>query len=835
MPAPASLQTLGVLALCATLVSLALFVLFHNRGAAENRRFALSAMTIAGWIVCISFSLQAQAPDTIVTLGRLGFAFASAIPFSLLWMFDAFSADSARKHKLKIILPAASCAVFVVLSLSPWIVTGARIQPGRASFIYGPAHRAFGIYFLLCFLLALFTLWRTIRSASGTRKLQLRYLLLGILLGGAGAISTNLIIPLIWKTSRYSFLGPYFSLLVVSFSAHAIIRYRLMDITVVIRQGVVYVSAIIASVSVFLGIAQFYKQASGSDTSSIALAEALALAIIVAIVFQPLKSWIERSFNRYVYREKYDFQRTIREASREISRTLDLESLLQYLTVTIEGTFKAEQVTVYLHDVAKRGYTARQRPTSPSWAKRAFNSSISEQAALVSFMRQARRPLVHEEAIRDPDNQLLAGAALELRALGGDVVFPLSDDHFLAGMLVVGPKRSGDPYFAEDIDLLSTLVNQAAVAMKNAHLYREVVLVNEYVDNILSTMASGVIAVDASGHLSLSNPAAEQLTGMRLRKRPGFSYNELPLALAGPLRDTLVEGRAYSQLETSLQTPDGAILPLVYSTAPLEDRDGTRHGALVVFSDLSRLKELEREKHRAERLASFGSLASGVAHEIKNPLVAIRTFAELLPERFADVDFRDDFSKVVVREIDRIDNLVARLRGIASAPQHQTGSIDLRQPIADTLRLLRGQLEQSRTTVRHLVEDDAPFVAIEDAQLKQLFLNIFQNALEAMGIGGELAIRISRTHGSGSPWILVEVSDTGPGMPESVRTHVFDPFFTTKATGSGLGLAICRSIVDAHRGTIRAENNRNAPGTTIVLELPAADAPSETLQSVVRG
>lgn len=834
MLATMSLQTLGVLALCATLVSLALFVFFHNRKAAENRRFALAALTIAGWIICISFSLVARTTDTTIGLGRLGFAFASIIPFSLLWMFDAFSTDSGRRLKLKILIPGIACATFVLLSISPWIVAGASIQPDRASFIYGPAHRAFGVYFLLCFLLALFTLGQTIRSAAGTRKLQLRYLLLGILLGGAGAISTNLIIPLLWRTSKYSFLGPYFSLLVVSFSAHAIIRYRLMDIRVVIRKGVVYVSAIIASVSVFLGIAQLYKLSSGFDTSRIPLAEALVLAIIIAIVFQPLKSWIQRSFNRYVYREEYNFQRTIREASREISSTLDLESLLQYLSDTIESTFKAEQVTVYLQNTGLKGYIARQRPRSPSWTRTASSSPISHQSALVTFMTQEQRPLVHEEAIRDTDHVLLAAAALELRALGGDVVFPLIDERSLAGMLVIGPKRSGDPYFAGDIDLLSTLVNQAAVAMKNAHLYREVVRVNEYVDNILSTMASGVIAVDASGQLTLSNPAAERLTGMRLRL-PNLSYNELPLTLAGPLRETLTEGKAYSQLETSIQTPEGLMLPLVYSTASLQDKDGTTHGALIVFSDLSRLKELEREKHRAERLASFGSLASGVAHEIKNPLVAIRTFAELLPERFADVDFRDDFSKVVVREIDRIDNLVARLRGIASAPQVQTGSVDMRQSISDTLKLLRGQLEQSHTTVRYVVEDEAPFVTIEDAQLRQLFLNIFQNALEAMGSDGELSIRVARTHSSGSAWILVEVSDTGPGMPESVKTHVFDPFFTTKATGSGLGLAICRSIVDAHRGTIRAENNSVSSGTTIIVELPAADTAAERLQSVVRG
>jgi signal transduction histidine kinase len=267
----------------------------------------------------------------------------------------------------------------------------------------------------------------------------------------------------------------------------------------------------------------------------------------------------------------------------------------------------------------------------------------------------------------------------------------------------------------------------------------------------------------------------------------------------------------------------------------LQDRDGSTHGALIVFSDLSRLKELEHEKQRAERLASFGALASGVAHEIKNPLVAIRTFAELLPERFADVDFRDDFSKVVVREIDRIDNLVARLRGIASAPQQQTRSVDVRQPMSETLKLLRGQLEQSRTTVRYASEDEAPFVTIEDAQLKQLFLNILQNALEAMGHGGELSIRVARTQSSGSNWILVEFSDTGPGMSEAVKTHIFDPFFTTKPTGSGLGLAICRSIVDAHRGIIRAENNSASTGTTITIELPAADSAAETLLGTVRG
>lgn len=827
------MQTLGVLLLSATLVALALFVLLHNRYAAENRRFALAALAIAGWIIGISFALGSNRPVVVVALGRLGFAFASVIPFALLWMFDAFSIEATRRRRLVTILAGSACLAFVALSVSPWIVAGADVSSERTTFVHGPAHKLFAVYFLLCFVMALYTLWRTMQSAAGVRKLQLRYLLLGILLGGTGAITTNLILPLALKTSRYSVLGPYFSLLVVSFSAHAIIRHRLMDIRVAIRQGVIYVSAILASILVFVAVAKLSRLASGLDTTALPLTEALVLATLVAIIFQPLKAWIQRSFNRYVYREKYDFQRTIREASRQLSSTLDLRSLLRSLSATIEDTFKAETVSVYLLSPTERSYVPQtsSTPFSPWNSSTSLQKSIPGNAPIVSFMLRQRRPLVQEEALRE-EGHAHSEAARMLHDLRGAVAFPLFEEHSLAGILVVGPKKSGDPYFTEDIDLLSTLVGQAAVALKNAHLYREVVLVNEYVDNILSTMASGVIAVDATGSVSLFNRAAERLTGLSFDRRFHRSYNELPLALVEPLRATLLERKALSQLETSIHTPSGLALPLVFSTAPLQGKDGSTHGALIVFSDLSKLKELEHEKQRAERLASFGSLASGVAHEIKNPLVAIRTFAELLPERFSDIDFREDFSKVVVREIDRIDNLVARLRGIASAPQQQTGAVDLRKPISDTLKLLRGQLEQSRTLVR-FAADEEPFpVSMDDAQLKQLFLNLFQNALEAMGSDGELNIRVSRTQISGTSTIVLEVSDTGPGMPDSVKAHIFEPFFTTKPTGSGLGLAICRSIVDAHRGSIRAEDNHPEPGTTIVVELPAAGDGADALQPV---
>ncbi|HXB03874.1 MAG TPA: ATP-binding protein, partial [Candidatus Angelobacter sp.] len=699
------------------------------------------------------------------------------------------------------------------------------------NFLYGPAHRWFGIYFLLCFATGIYTLAKASSQALGTTRVQLRYLLLGISLTGAGAITTNLVIPVLWKTSRYSLLGPYFSLLFFSFSAHAIIRHRLMDIRVFIRKSAVYVSAIIASGIIFVLAAQPLARAAGyQHGDSVHPGTALVIALLLAIAFQPLKGWIQLYMNRYVYRESYDYQRTVREVTKSLSTILDLQSLLQYLTATIENTLKVETVVVYIWDPSRRTFV----PRPPNESARRLNLSsiaeLTESSPLLTFLRIEQRFLAREEADVDAAPALVRAAAQHLAALGGEIAFPLVNDSTVTGLMVFGPKRSGDPYFNEDIDLLSTLTSQAAVAMQNAQLYRQVVLANEYLDNILSTMESGVIAVDATGRVSRVNPAAERLTGLDSRFLAAASCADLPAMLALPLRETLSDGKARPQFEIAIDRTIGP-LPLVCSTATLQSKDGTTEGALIVFSDLTRIKDLESEKRTAERLAAFGALASGIAHEIKNPLVAIRTFAELLPERFSDIDFREDFSKVVVREIDRIDNLVARLRGIATAPQQQLGSVDVRHPLSETLKLLRGQLEQTRTTVRNTSEDTALFVTIDDAQLKQLFLNLFQNAIEAMGHDGEICIDISRKESAGATVVVIEISDTGPGISDSARNHIFEPFFTTKPTGSGLGLAICRSIVDAHRGSIRAQNNLNRPGTTIVVELPVADGATLALQA----
>lgn len=815
------LPTLGILLLCTAHICLGTLVVLHNRRALVNRLFGFLVVTIVGWILTIFFALSTTDLQHRLWLSRAGFAFASSIPFALIWMFHAFSTDRLTFRDPRVSVPAALWGVFVMLSLSPWIVTNWSLDAGgQATIAYGLAHRVFGAYFLCAFVFAIAILWRTIRTSSGLKQLQLRYLLLGIVLGGTGGTTTNLLIPLIWKTSTYSALGPYFTLLMVSFSAHAIIRHRLMNIRLVVRRGIVYLVAATIAGAVFAAFLGLVSMLMGQHRQEIPLATEVLVALAIALAFQPLKNWIQGSLDRYLYRESYNYQQIAREASHTVGSTLDLQTLLNYVCDVARRTCRPDLIAVFVREPENLSFRLATHESFGDVPAASLDKPLTSSNALPAFLQTSRRPLLRDELGRLHDEPHIIEAIRELASLGGEFALPMFSENELLGFILLGAKLSGDAYFNEDVELVSMLTNQAAIAVKNAQLYRHVVLVNEYVENILRTMDSGVVTVDATGKVVLSNSTAERLLGVPRESLSLSSVDGLPGALGLQLKATLADGQPRLQAEATLPGPSDRHTPVVCSSSALRDDRGTIIGALIVFSDLSSVKALENEKRRAERLAALGALVSGIAHEIKNPLVAIKTFAELLPERFTDADFRDDFSGVVIREIERIDGLVGRLRGLAAPSPATAPPVDIREPLVETLALLRAQCEQTRTIVQRELDTSPLFVAVDSSQLKQLFLNVFINAIEAMGSGGELTVKAHQRYRQGKSWVTVEVLDTGPGIPDVIRSKIFDPFFTTKSRGSGLGLAICHSIADAHRGTIRLENNRGR-GARLSVEFPA--------------
>ncbi|MBI2528453.1 MAG: PAS domain-containing protein [Candidatus Rokubacteria bacterium] len=811
-------------------LALAVLVLSRKHSHWVNRSFALFALAVAGWTASTALGHHLAGTHVGLFWARLAFLMAGSSVFAMLLFFHVFPFQATFPHSRDISIFAASASAMAILSLSPWVVAGVTRTPDGLSVTYGPLYPLFAAHVLACVIYSLATILRKSRSTRGAARQQLDYLFVALLVPGLFATVTNLIIPLTTGRSQFGQYGPLFSCVMIAMIAHAIIRHRLMNVRLVIRRGSVYLIAAAIAGAVFAVVIAVISQALGQRPQNGTLPLQVAVALAIALAFQPLKGQLQTWLDRYVYRETYNYQHTIRDASRTISATLDLRALLQYLCDITSRTFHPDFVAVFTREASSNTFRLAVKKTLVGLDESLSNTQLPATDPLPTFLVTSRRPILKDGISQTSRGSDAESAGHQLSSLGAEVVVPILSESHLIGFLLAGPKLSGDAYFTDDIELLATLAGQAAIAVNNAKLYGQVVLANQYIENILRTMDSGVITVDASGQVAVANTTAEHLTELSRSTLTSLTIDALPDPIASQLKATLRDGQPRLQVETTLRGDSNRLLPIVSSTSALRDEHGAIHGALIVFSDLSNIKALESEKRRAERLAAFGTLVSGIAHEIKNPLVAIRTFAELLPERFTDAEFREDFSKVVINEIDRIDDLVARLRGLAVPSPQAGGPIDIRESIIDTLVLLRGQLEQARITVHRELEDPVPHVAIDAAQVKQLFLNLFINAIEAMGSGGALTVRVGHRITPSGNWLVAEVSDTGPGIPEAIRTHIFDPFFTTKPRGSGLGLAICRGITDAHRGTLRAESNRSGTGTTIVVEFPVSTATPNVIE-----
>lgn len=340
-------------------------------------------------------------------------------------------------------------------------------------------------------------------------------------------------------------------------------------------------------------------------------------------------------------------------------------------------------------------------------------------------------------------------------------------------------------------------INELAAALGDARTLSE---------NIMESMADGIIAVDTIGRITAFNRAAEKLTGFTAQEVVGRYYADLFAQDAdfnSRLLETLRTGEPYlgSKLEYPIRHGK---LWISVSTSMLRDINGNILGAVVVFEDLTERKRLEEQVGRADRLATLGELMAGVAHEIRNPLTSIKGFLQYFQSAGSDEE-RALYLPMLMREADRMNRIIETLLYFARPCQERAVPTDLARVLQDTLILLQSQAKSHGIIFDIRIEDELPLVTIDDEQFKQVFLNLLINSLQAMDHEG--MIRVSARYLAASDEVEVAFADSGPGFPAAIRDKVFDPFFTTKQTGTGLGLAVAQRIIAARGGRIEIEDN----------------------------
>lgn len=338
-----------------------------------------------------------------------------------------------------------------------------------------------------------------------------------------------------------------------------------------------------------------------------------------------------------------------------------------------------------------------------------------------------------------------------------------------------------------------------------------------YATNVVGNMPDGLISIDAQGEIVTVNNRVREIFGLKGIADQRRELKKHFIAFATPLIDSLRQNRIVLEQEMEYPRPGGSI-PLAVSAARLISDDKEYLGTVFILRDLREIKALQERVTRSERLAALGSLAAGVAHEIRNPLSSIKGFAQFFLKKNPPGSTDHKYSEVMIQEVERLDRVIANLLDYANPKEPAREQTSLADIIHRSIALIADDATAKKVDVSAKIAENIPPVKVDRDQITQVLLNIALNALDAMKRGGKLAIRCFPD--DEGTFVILEIKDTGHGIPEEELTRIFDPFYTTKKTGTGLGLAIAHRIVENHGGTLSVKSTAGS-GTTFRITVPA--------------
>lgn len=619
---------------------------------------------------------------------------------------------------------------------------------------------------------------------------------------------------------------------------HSVVRYRLMDVDVVVRRALVYALTTVAIAMMIGAVALllvFLAVGNNLSTTEITLRAVIAVVAMGAIVMlsEPLKKFLQERADRYFYGERYDLRQGLLDFGKTLSATTALDPLLNALTERLRQVLDVEKVAIFVEDA---GVDAHYRI--------AKSVGLDEEFKIpADFRTMIRQKSAEKGIVRADEFDLLE--IEQLSSNGSNAPVLRQELHYfvpcvargkMVAVIGLGRASDGSLLSSEDLEILRTVSGYVAVAVENSRLYEEqqqhteeLALLKEFNESIVESVNVGLLAVDEDGRVIRCNSPFEQMTGRDredvVGKRVEDIFDEsfaLNLEnILGKSRWHLTEIRNAYKLHTF--DAEGRSLILNVAVAPLRSVSNQHTGAIIVLENVSSRVKLEETLQQSEKLSSIGLLAAGVAHEVNTPLTGVSSYTQMLLGMIPDTDPKHALLQKMQRQTDRATNIVGNLLNFSrTGNSEEFADTDVNRLLNDTLQLLEPQLRKSNVEIIKDYSESLPAITSSAGKLQQVFTNLILNARDAMFQGGTITLR---TFAEGEDVVIVEVNDTGEGIPAENLTKIFDPFFTTKGVGNGtgLGLAVTYGIVQEHAGSIEAMSEPN-DGTTFRLTFPAAHA-----------
>jgi len=601
-----------------------------------------------------------------------------------------------------------------------------------------------------------------------------------------------------------------------------------MDVEVIIKRGLVYAAAL-AAIAAIYGVLLwtagkfFLKDAEHSNPVI-----ALLATLVVVLLSRPVKNAIQAGLDRVYYRDRYDYRRALVGFARDLNSDLDLQRLSERLLHRVTETLLVDRMALMLSPTS-------MMPQAGEFLTIAHSGFADLPPTLAGNSEIATRLISGHTLALDETLALRRLDPREVefwREAGIHYFVPCVSKEGTIAVMALGRKASTEPLSSEDMALLSAVAAQAATALENGRLYRqlrtkadELERMRQFSENILESLNDGLAVLDQDGRVVRWNRPMEELYGVRHEDVVGRALDQVfdsqIVRMLGATPSGRAEGAAYYRVPMTTRHDPPRRLLVNLGTTPLRDSSDEIVGSIVIIEDISTRVQLEEQLQISEKMASLGLLAAGVAHEVNTPLTGISSYTQMLLEKAAPEDPATKVLEKIERQTFRAAKIVNGLLNLARPAQVDSGPCDVNAVINDVLSLLEHQFRTGSIQVRKELAAAPPLVQGIEHKLQQVFLNLFLNARDAMPSGGWLTI-VTRADHNGA---VIEVGDTGSGIPEEALSRIYDPFFTTKeiGKGTGLGLSITYGIVQEHGGTIACDSHVGQ-GTRFTIRFPLAAA-----------
>jgi len=664
---------------------------------------------------------------------------------------------------------------------------------------------------------------RRVRSVTARR--QLRWIVWGTALGSLPFVF-GYVLPFVTGLQPprgFELSALLIGLIPLAF-ASAIVRYRLMDVEVIIKRGLVYAAALMAIAAIYSVLLKLASVVFLKDADQRNPVIALLATLVVVLLSRPVKNAIQAGLDRVYYRDRYDYRRALVGFARDLNSDLDLLRLSERLVHRVTETLLVDRMALMLAPVSVA-------PDDGHFVTIA-HAGFPDQPPRLTRTSDVGTRLISGHTLTLDDafalRRLDAREGELWRDAGIHYFVPCVSKEGTIAVMALGRKASAEPLSSEDMGLLSAVAAQAATALENGRLYRqlrtkadEVERMRQFSENILESLNDGLAVLDRNGRVVRWNRRLEELYGVRHEDAVGRALPQLfDAPVVEMFRASAVEspeGATYYRVPLTTRHDSARRLLVNVAATPLRDAHEAITGTIVIVEDISTRVQLEEQLQISEKMASIGLLAAGVAHEVNTPLTGISSFTQMLLEGAQPEDPKTKVLEKIERQTFRAAKIVNGLLNLARPAQIESAPCDINVVVSDVLALLEHQFKTGRIQVRKEFASPGPVVQGMEYKLQQVFLNLLLNARDAMPKGGWMTL-MTRVEKSA---VVVEVGDTGSGIPAEHLSRIYDPFFTTKAIGkgTGLGLSITYGIVQEHGGTITCESTPGQ-GTRFTLQFP---------------